>query len=576
MDPVTAVQPDAPGLLQSIWRFKVLVAVLCIAGAAAGYGLALREAPVYEATARLLLADPRNAGLPGSNIRVVSDAGRYIRNQAEMIRSGAVYPVAVELIDGRLNEVQVAGRVRVEGFNDIDLIVITASDDTAAGAAELATAVGQAYERVVAAQVQQQAAAGIAELEARNRALREELDRINRTQGSTAPDAGTDPRIAAERQAAIDQIVQNEGRIEQLVVDAALFGSGVEVLTPAREPAGPSRPRPRTNAAAGFILAGVAAAGLAWWRNSMTQVVARPADAAAILGAPLLGEVPHFAKFGYKGSLPTVDEPHSVPAEAYQFITGAMLLAVAEDLAADDGAILLVTSALPGDGKTVTSLNLAIAAGRDGRSVAVLDVDQRAYGLTRLVRDSVPLSHPEVDEALESGAEWLATPLPLADDVDVTLVSPGTRVPDPASYFRSATFRRRLAWLGERNDLVIIDAPPVLAVAETAAVATRVDGVILVVNRGTPVRLLREVRSRMALVGAPLVGYVFNRSIPRHSPYGYLQYGYAVRGESPLGTAASSGAAASNGAGQGAEVRPRPASRVAAQRRPTTWQSDPA
>jgi Mrp family chromosome partitioning ATPase len=94
----------------------------------------------------------------------------------------------------------------------------------------------------------------------------------------------------------------------------------------------------------------------------------------------------------------------------------------------------------------------------------------------------------------------------------VRFVPVGQRTIDPAGYFRTGEFHRSMSLIKDGTDVVIVDAPPILAVAETSAIAAHVDGIVLVVTRGTRLSRLEEVRQRLEFVGTPLIGYVFNRA----------------------------------------------------------------
>jgi Mrp family chromosome partitioning ATPase len=83
-----------------------------------------------------------------------------------------------------------------------------------------------------------------------------------------------------------------------------------------------------------------------------------------------------------------------------------------------------------------------------------------------------------------------------------------------------------------RADLVVLDSPPILAVADTSAIAGQVDGIVVVVAKGTPLKTLEEVRERLEFVGTPVLGYVFNRADTRAGSYGY-GYGYGYGGSPP-------------------------------------------
>jgi Mrp family chromosome partitioning ATPase len=109
---------------------------------------------------------------------------------------------------------------------------------------------------------------------------------------------------------------------------------------------------------------------------------------------------------------------------------------------------------------------------------------------------------------------------------------------DTAAFFRTPGFRRVAHEMAGSADLVIYDTPPMLLASDTSAIAASVDGIVVVVARGTPISTLRQMRERLDLVGTPLIGYIFTKA-RQSEGYGYggsyayrygYQYGY---GEHP-------------------------------------------
>jgi Mrp family chromosome partitioning ATPase/capsular polysaccharide biosynthesis protein len=516
-------QPMGPGLLEAAWRYRWLIVAVTLLGALAGYGASLLQTPMYEATARLLLADPRNSGEFGD--RLTLDPSRYIRNRAEVARSTPVMLRAVEIIDGRLSVPDLRGQVTVQPSADLDLLTIRALDLSPRAAAELADAMAKAYQHVVTAEVIASADRRIAELDDtqvelqnRVRTLEAQLDRD--------PDDAT---ARAQRDAALAQLVNLESRSEQIAVDAALFGAGVELYEAPEVPRQPAQPRPLRNAAVAAVLGVLASAAFAWWRAEDTQKAERRQDAAPVLRAPLLGEVIDFGTAGVAAPVPTVTAPKSVAAEAYHFVVSSLEYA----LEGRSGTTLVVTSPGQADGKTTTALNLAVAAAQDGRRVQLVDADERVRGLTKLSQvDPEPGLTDLADERIpveDCVASWRLT-----DTLRILLVPAGREVADPAGFFRTPAFRKAMVRLRDTAELTIVDAPPLLAVSDTSAVAGQADGIVLVVIAGTPLKTLAAARERLDFVGTPLLGYVFNRS--RFRGGGYYGYGYGygyAYGEAP-------------------------------------------
>ena len=217
---------------------------------------------------------------------------------------------------------------------------------------------------------------------------------------------------------------------------------------------------------------------------------------------------------------------------AYQFLVNSIALAL-EDAG---GRSLLITSAGPTDGKTLTAANLGIAAAQDGREVLLVDADTRIRGLTRLF-----------DISAERGLDALAAGTPLVDLV--TLLETGDQhaalipaVPlgeDTAAFFRTPQFREAARGLDDAADLVLYDTPPLLLASDTSAIAGHVAGIVVVVARGTPIRQLETLRERLDRVGTPVIGYIFTKD-RLHGSYGYGRYRYGYEGYGSVEREASS------------------------------------
>src|SRR5699024_8892176 len=124
----------------------------------------------------------------------------------------------------------------------------------------------------------------------------------------------------------------------------------------------------------------------------------------------------------------------------------------------------------------VTTLNLAIAAARDGRRVIVVDGDERVRGLSRLAgfdreRGLTDLANEDVAfEECVYAAE-------LADSGRLPFIPSGSRIEQTAGFFRTPAFRKAMLRIKEHADLLLVDTPPILAVSDTSAIAGQVDGI---------------------------------------------------------------------------------------------------
>ena len=514
----------APGLLHVLGRYWLLVLVTTVVAGAAGWSLSHLQPTMYRSESSLVLNDPRTSSVFDDRRQTVLDPSRYVRNRAEYMTSTAVLARAVQLMRTPTSIEELRARVSAEPAKELDVVRISALAPTAQGAAELANVLGRAYQLEVRAASQASAAAASDELKRSSDGLQRRIDALDESLSRAVDASGDNAELVTslntQRAALSMQLVSLQSQADQISVDAALYGTGVELFEQAEPPPSPAQPRPLGAALVAAFLGFLAALGLAWWRSEHHQSADDRLAPAPALGAPLLGEVPEFSAAGMSGQLPAHEARHTAAGEAYGFLVASLGFALS-DLG---GRSVVVTSARPGDGKTVTAANLAIAAMRDGRRVLMIDADERARGLTQLLGS--PAEPGLTDLANDDLPVGLATvPLAFGSDDNLFVVPSGKRLADPAAFFRTGGFRRALDRAREGADLVVIDSPPLLAVSDTSAVASQADGIVLVVSRGTPLRLLREVRDRLNFVGTPVLGYVFNRADPHRKRYGYQDYG---------------------------------------------------
>lgn len=514
-------QLDGPPVLPALWRARWRIVLCAVIAGLIGFLVSGLQPVRYTATAQLLLSDPRNAGVFEEPLIQFLDPSRYVRNQAEVAQSVPVLERTSEQIGGRLTADDIRRMVIVRPSVDLDLLTVTATDGTAAGAAELATVLAMAYQETVQEQNAAGAEATLAELRAQEGELQSQIALVEE-QLSSDPDNAA---LQAERDAAIAQLVAAQSRADQISVDTSLFGAGVQLFEEAQVPRAPSAPQPFRNALLAGVLGALAMGGIAWWRADETALAAGRNDPGLVLGAPLLGQVPEFSAAGIDSEVPTVTHPRSSAAEAYHFLVAAMQHAMAEVGARS----LVVTSARAADGKTATSLNLAIAASRDGRDVVLVDADIRARALT--ISSSMDDAPGIVDVARgEITLRDAATVLCAGEDLRVPLIPAGARLEDAAAFFRTTAFRRVIDEMGASADLVILDSPPLLVAADTSAIAANVDAIVLVVPRGAPIRILVEMRERLDFIGTPVIGYVFDKAEEAAGRYHYdYGYGYGPR-----------------------------------------------
>jgi len=287
----------------------------------------------------------------------------------------------------------------------------------------------------------------------------------------------------------------------------------------ATSPGAPVSPKPLRNIALAIVLGAMLGLGLAVLRDTLDNRVKTPQDLAdATDNAPDLGHVP-FDKSADRKPL-SRDLPTNAPrVEAYRVIrTNLQFLSVDADQ-----RTIVVTSPLPGEGKSTTASNIALAIAQAGHTVVLVEADLRKPMASDYFRleptvgiTSVLLGQVDLDEALQYAA-------PRCD-----VLASGPTPPNPTELLQSDAMQRMLDTLKTKYEYVIIDAPPVLPIADAALLAANAQGAILVTRfNSSTVEQVRGAVERLDAVGATLLGTILNRTPQsrRGSSYGY-GYGY--------------------------------------------------
>lgn len=544
--------------LQVVWRWKWLVLLVTLAVAAAGSAWVWTRPPVYEATAQLVyskqldIADPLGQSYIDTTARQakiesvptvlasreVATAARA-RMRPATLRAG--YSVSAVLEPGLDNKYS-------------SVVGIRGSSGDPAAAADAANAYAEAF-------VEWDRESALAEVRAAIAVVRERLATYT---------------SAADRETMAYQSLRQ--RLQDLQLLEATARGDFTIITAASPPSAPAAPRKTRGVvlavAAGLVL-GLGAAAL---RDQFDTRVRDGEEVAATTGLPVLARVPPPSrKARERGVVETLSDPAGAAAEAYRVLRSNL------EFAAVDAEVrtLVLSSAVQGEGKSVVAANLAVSLALAGKRVVLVDADLRvprihtylglpnARGVStvlsrrgRLEEALVPLTltpgqvpggpvvvtverggavrkvaaasprqpdagSPPVAQAAAAGWEW---PDANGGGLQLRVLTSGPLPPNPGELVASRRFAALLADLADDADLVLVDAPAMLPVGDTAALAAGVDGLVFVSNPRLLQRpALRLVASQLAHLPCRLLGLVL--VVPRQGQ-GY--YGYAGT-ESVLG-----------------------------------------
>lgn len=271
--------------------------------------------------------------------------------------------------------------------------------------------------------------------------------------------------------------------------------------------------------AIGFLLS----LGTALLLEFMDDTLKTPDDVTRTLGAPVLGGIMRLPKSGSQDRSLSAQRLQPIDNEAYR-----LLLARIEH--EGNPQTLMVTSSSPAEGKSTTVANLGTIIAQEGKRVVLVDADMRHPALHKLF--GLPLAEG-LGNALSGQDRDAASYLQQTNESNLRVMTAGTVQSNPAILLKSERLSALLAELTQEADVVVVDSTPVLAVTDALAVASKVQGVVLLVDAGhTRRKVALEALRMLASVDANVLGVALNRVSPQVSMY--HQYAtYYTAGQRP-------------------------------------------
>jgi succinoglycan biosynthesis transport protein ExoP len=518
-------------------RRKWIIVGLPVMAALVAYAVSTTQAPLYKAKSTVL-ANRTNIAAAIANITpdsAIGDPTRFLTTQASIARSPELAERVVDAAEvPGMTAGGFLGEASASPESDADILDLSVSDRNAAHATRLADVYAQEFTRFKTDR-------DTATINDALTSLRERLQSL-RARGLTE----TPPFLT---------LSQYEGQLESI---GKLLANSTSVLEPA-EHATKVRPLPRRNAIIGGLLGAFLGLGLAFLAEALDRRVRSEEEIEEALGLPLLGRLPRPGRrLRNANKLVMLSEPQSVHAETFRRLRTSV-----EFVNFDRSArTIMVTSAGPREGKSTTVANLAVALARAGRRVALVDLDLRRpflhsffhtrgdHGITDVVVNRVALGSAIRPLTLPAGAALgksrSRNGRPIASteasgsngrsEADGVLhFLPGGTIPPAADEFlESEGVARVLEDLSNQFDLVLVDAPPLLAVSDVMTLSTNIDAIVVVTHLGLHRRQLQELARQLRNCKAPILGFVVTGVSHGDSysyGYGYDPHVYDVRQE---------------------------------------------
>jgi succinoglycan biosynthesis transport protein ExoP len=334
-------------------------------------------------------------------------------------------------------------------------------------------------------------------------------------------------------------------KLKEASISAGLRSSNIRIVDPALAPSSPSRPQKARNILLAFLVGLVGGMGLAFFREYLDNTVKSPDDIEALTGLPSLAVVPAMPSMnGNHGRAPKLmkessgdgmmqtkielvsyNQPKSQVSEAFRALRTSLLLSQADH----PPQVVLVTSALPREGKTTAAVNLAVTLAQLGDRTLLLDSDLRKPGIRRALNLTVG-KDVGLSTYLAGVASLDEVIVPHPAIKNLAALPTGPIPPSPADLLSSMRMREAIADLRNQYKFIVLDSPPIMAATDAVILSALTDGVLLVVRSGeTPKEAFTRTRDLLTAVKCRLLGVVLN-AVDSSAPdyyYSYRYYPYA-------------------------------------------------
>jgi capsular exopolysaccharide synthesis family protein len=467
---------DLRGFLKALARRWPTVVVCLVLTVGAALAATFLSTPVYEARTQLFVATRTGEDTAQLN-QGQSFSQARVQSYAAIVTTRQVTVPVVRQLGLRITPEELASRITAKAPVNTVLIDITVQDTGPRRAARIANAVARRFSAVVET------------LEAPG----------NVTGAGPAGQSGT-----------------GDGTGSAAPVSPVSLGVTQEAVAPA----GPVSPRPLLNLAAGVLAGLLLGAGAVALRETLDTTLKTSEALAEFTALPGLGTIP-YDRNAPRHPLITADG-HSRRAEAFRKLRTNLQFSQVDDRP----QIIVVTSSVPGEGKTNTAVNLALSLAEAGVATCLVDADLRrpcvapAFGL---VQDAglttVLIGQARVEDVMQQAPGRLA------------VLTSGAVPPNPTELLASARMAEVLRDLASAYEAVIVDTAPLLPVADTVGLASLAQGALLVVRAASTGReQIRTAAQSLEQVGVRVLGTVFSMAPP---PKGDAYGAYGEYGELP-------------------------------------------
>lgn len=430
------------------------------------------QRPIYEGEAKLLISETGASTelFTSLGLDISSQAERGLQTQVQLMQVRPLLENTIRSLDLGLTPEQLAEKITVSAVGQTNIVTVVARDNDSEVASRIANTLAEEFVAWSRDYRRESINAAADEVASRLEVAKSDILDLGRKIQSE----GKSDELSAELAIATGNYTTLAAKLEELRINAQLETGSGRVVSPAVVSEDPVEPSPLRNSALGLAVGLLFGLGMAFLYEYLDNTIKSSEEAEKLLGVPVLGIIPaeRYEK-DERRRASIITNPSSAAAEAYRVLRNNLDYINFEH----DIKTLLITSAAPAEGKSTVAANLAAGLSQAGKKVVLVACDFRKPTTAQFfgVKNLIGLS--DVLTGAHSLKSALQRPM---DNLDLLVLTSGKLPPNPSELLGSEKMRAALEELKDWADWVIIDTPPLLAVADGAAVARYTDGVLLV------------------------------------------------------------------------------------------------
>lgn len=508
---------DLRAQLRVLARRKwIVVATFVVVVASTGL-VTWRLTPIYESVAMVEVQPTTASSSEASRVlESLVDPTRGLQTQVELVKSQAVLKLAAKEL--RLPVIDELGKsLSVELLENTQIVEIRVQHRRPGEARDWANAIANNY---ISFRRDRALASSLAAGESIARDIEVVKARITDID-TQSQDPEKVVSLKAERERAVAQLNALEAQLQVLPDEEAVRRGGGTIISEAETPTVPVRPRRSLNLAVATVVGAILGLALAFLAENLDDRMKNPEEVEERIGAPVLGYIPLVKEWeqAHQSSVASETLSASDAAEAYRTLrTNLRFVSLERPI-----QTLLVTGAVAEAGKSTCAANLAATLAWGGDRVVLVSADLRrpsVHKFFRVTNTRGLLSALDPSFPLEQALQKNEIP-------NLWILAAGGMPVNPTEILASRRFGQILSQLKSFADFVVIDAPPVLGLGDSSALASRVDGILFVVRTGSVTKKeASHAADQLRKAGGQIIGCLLN-AVEADEGYGYYyQYYY--------------------------------------------------